>query len=131
MKITAKILALYIFLGSLLPGTDYGQFLHIEDLLQHVQLHKLEATQLGETFSWQHFVYDHFINPDHHEHSQHTDHSELPFHTIHTTVVVWASAATYLEVKPDLVPISAEQTYLNPFHLEGFQTRLIEPPSIG
>ena len=129
MKITAKILALYIFLGSLLPGTDYGQFLHIEDLLQHVQLHKQEAGQLGEIFSWQHFVYDHFINPDDHEHSQH---SELPFHTIHTTVVVvWASTAVHLEVKPDIAPILAEQTYLNPFHLEGFQTRLIEPPSIG
>lgn len=131
MKITAKILALYIFLGSLLPGTDYGQFLHIDDLLQHVQLHKLEAEQLGQTFSWQHFVYDHFINPDHHEHSQHTDHSELPFHTIHTTVVVWASAATYLEVKPILAPVLTEQTYLNPFHLKGFQSRLIQPPSIG
>ena len=131
MKLTAKLLALYIFIGSLLPGTDYGQFLHIGDLLQHAQLHKIEAEQQGQVFSWQHFVYDHFINPDHHEHSQHTDHSELPFHTVHSTVVVWASATTHLEINPLLVSTHQDQAYFNPFHLKGFHSRLIDPPSVS
>lgn len=129
MKITANILAFYIFMGSLLPGFDYGQFLHIQDLLQHIQVHKLEVTQLKQPFSLSHFIYDHFIDPDHHQHSKETDHSEMPFHTIHDTMVVWASSISQPEVTFSAVSIFQPQHFLNPFHLTGFHRTLIEPPS--
>ncbi|MEZ5040470.1 MAG: hypothetical protein R2828_11270 [Saprospiraceae bacterium] len=129
MKITAKFLAIYIFIGSLLPGSDYGQLLHVKDLLQHVQVHKLEGTQLGQAFSWNHFIYDHFINPDHHQHSKETDHSEMPFHTIHDTIVVWVSSLSQPEETSSAVIIFQPQYFHNPFHLTGFHRTLIEPPS--
>ncbi|MBX2875442.1 MAG: hypothetical protein KTR30_25220 [Saprospiraceae bacterium] len=130
MKITAILLAFYIFLGSLLPGTDYGQFLHIGDLIQHAQVHKLEAAQLGEEFSWKDFVYDHFINPDHHEHSDHTDHHELPFHVIHGTVLAWVDQAVDFPISIELPQVYDEKPYLNPFHLNGFQRLLKQPPAL-
>lgn len=128
MKLTAIVLAFYIFLGSLLPGTDYGQFLHISDLVQHVQVHRVEAAQLGQTFSWKQFVYDHFINPDHHEHSNQKDNHELPFHVIHGTVLVWVGDTIDLTTESDLPHFHEEKPYLNPFHLNGFQRSLKHPP---
>lgn len=130
MKLTALFLAFYIFLGSLIPGTDYGQFLHISDLVQHAQLHRLEAEELGQKFSWQHFIYDHFINPDHHEHSQHTDHSDLPFHAIHGTVMVWVVPISNWVSPAEILTVVAEKNYFNPFHLNGFQRLLKQPPAL-
>lgn len=134
MKLTALFLAFYVFLGSLIPGTDYGQFLHISDLVQHAQLHRLEAEQMGQSFSWQHFLYDHFINPDHHnDHHQHhspdTDHSDLPFHVIHGTVMAWVGQAANWIISPEVPHIADDNPYLNPFHLNGFQRLLKQPPA--
>jgi len=131
MKLTALLLAFYVFLGSLIPGTDYGQFLHIGDLVQHAQLHKFESEQLGQEFSWQHFLYDHYINPDHHEHSQHTDHSELPFHVIHGTILAWVGQTFNWTIPTELPIIDTEKPYFNPFHLNGFQRLLKQPPALA
>lgn len=131
MRIIAVLLAFYIFLGSLLPGTDYGQFLHIGDLVKHVQVHRIEAAQLGQAFSWKQFVYDHFINPDHHEHSDQKDNHELPFHVIHGTVLAWVGEALDLTTNIELPRFYDEKPYLNPFHLNGFQRSLKHPPAMA
>lgn len=131
MKLTAILLAFYIFLGSLLPGTDYGQFLRISDLVQHIEVHRLEAAQLGQVFSWKQFVYDHFINPDQHEHSNQKDNHELPFHVVNGTVLVWVGEPHDFTINFKLAQIHHEKPYFNPFHLNGFQRSLKQPPAIG
>ena len=128
MKLTALFLAFYIFLGSLIPGTDYGQFLHISDLVQHAQLHRIEADKLDQEFSWGSFLYDHFINPDHHEHSQPTDHSNLPFHVVHGTILAWVGQATSWMTQIEVPTLVDKKPYFNPFHLNGFQRLLKQPP---
>ena len=130
MKLTAILLAFYIFLGSLFPGTDYGQFLRISDLVQHIQVHRLEAAQLVQVFSWKQFVYDHFINPDQHEHPNQKDNHELPFHVVNGSVLVWVGETIDLTVNIKLPRIDYEKPYLSPFHLNGFQRSLKHPPAI-
>ncbi|NRB46946.1 MAG: hypothetical protein HRU41_04690 [Saprospiraceae bacterium] len=131
MKLTAILLAFYIFLGSLFPGTDYGQFLRISDLVQHIQVHRLEAAEVGQAFSWKQFVYDHFINPDQHEHSNQTDNHELPFHVVNGTVLVWVGEVIDLTVNTQSPQIHHDKAYFNPFHLNGFQRSLKQPPAIA
>ena len=62
MKLTAILLAFYIFLGSLFPGTDYGQFLRISDLVQHIQVHRLEAAE-AQDIAGQHAVARRAVDP--------------------------------------------------------------------
>ena len=78
LKLTANILAFYLLLGSFIPRTDFSQLLKLKDLQEHYQLHQLEAKLAGIEFTLQEFLYDHFIQPDGHEHEGEEDHESLP-----------------------------------------------------
>jgi len=67
-----------MFLGSLIPHSDYSQLLKLRELVDHYELHKLEAQVAGEEMSLYEFFHLHFIIGDEHEHHS-SDHEDLPF----------------------------------------------------
>lgn len=84
MKLIAQILALYFLLGSLLPGSDFSQLKKAHSVWEHYQLHQKLATGSGDEVSLIGFLYDHFLNPDSHQHEDGgKSHQDLPLKTVH------------------------------------------------
>ena len=111
MKLTANILAFYLLLGSFLPRTDFSQLLKLKDLQEHYQLHQLEAKLAGVAFTLQEFLYDHFIQPDGHDHEGENDHEGLPMSSCSSSVLM-AFAKMELEKTPsDLIVFSDSPSF--------------------
>jgi hypothetical protein len=80
MKTTALTLALYLLLGSLLPGADYGQLGKLPELAEHYRLHQQLAAAEGREVSFCQFLLEHFWQADSHDHGDEGDsHKDLPF----------------------------------------------------
>lgn len=73
MKATARLLALYFFLGSLLPGSDYSQLTRLHSLFEHYQDHQQWAAEQGQPMNFSAFLLEHFLDADGHEDSSHQD----------------------------------------------------------
>ena len=79
----AKFFSFYFLFGSLIPGTNFSDLVHIPDLLDHYQLHVEESAKLCEAYTLVRFINDHFINPDKHTQKDHDqDHKNLPLHNV-------------------------------------------------
>lgn len=131
MKITAIILACYLFVGSLIPNMDFSQLLHIPDHLEHFQIHQHEAEQLGDSFNLLDFL-QLFTSSDHSlEHDHSNDHSNLPCHTLHTSVLFFTIPVHNIVLHLTTVNATKEVVYQNNLYLTGFIPSLIQPPSLG
>lgn len=85
MKLTALTLALYLLLGSLMPGADYGQWGKWADALEHYQLHQQLAAEQGQELSFHDFLLEHFWNTDSHDHGDGgQSHQDLPLKHLHS-----------------------------------------------
>lgn len=79
MKLIAKILAFYFFLGSIFPNTDFSQLAKVFNLCEHFVEHKQEnKTDDGFTISVVSFLADHYSQCETHRHSSGNDHQNLP-----------------------------------------------------
>lgn len=83
MRVLAPLLALYMLLGSLFPGSDFSQLSRIPSLLDHFSQHRELAAQSDEQLSFLEFIQIHFYQTSKHadvpgEH----DHQNLPLQTI-------------------------------------------------
>lgn len=87
MKFLVYILLFQFSFGALIPKTDFNQFSKLPDLLDHYQLHAVEAQENGDDFSVLDFIYLHYISPDDHTHGEPFDHSKLPFKSINAIVL--------------------------------------------
>ena len=85
----ANFFSFYFLLGSLIPGTNFSDLIHIPDLVNHYALHMEEAALLNEDYSLLRFINDHFINPDKHTQGEHDqDHQDLPLRNIASSMFI-------------------------------------------
>lgn len=129
MKITAKILAIYLFIGSFFPRTDFSQLTKIPELVSHYQLHVHEANTLGGTYSIWDFINDHFINPDGHTHPG-TDnpHENLPFASVQSVVNFILEQVNTLQFSytPEF---SYTFSFIKKLYSSDFNKSIFHPPS--
>ena len=131
MKLTAQILAIYMFFGSLIPNSDFSQLAHIPDLIDHYELHLEETASLNIDFSFFEFLKIHFISPNDHQHEGTDGHKNCPFQSFCSslTFVFSISSINFSEVTPPFT--SRKLFYENAFYLNGFVTTEIPPPSFS
>ena len=125
-------MAFYLFLGSLIPRTDFSQLLHLADLAEHYQTHAEAAEVKGEEFSLHDFLCIHYFHPEKHEHEDESAHEQLPCHCFPTvSSLVLAMSDTRVST-PRILENSQEDahTYLNRFHLSGNPAILEHPPAV-
>jgi len=75
---------MYLFVGSLFPGMDFGQLAKLGNVLEHYTKHRAEGPpSVSAVASFVDFIWTHFIKPAAHD-GQHpgNDHQELPFQSI-------------------------------------------------
>ena len=128
MKPIAKILAIVFLLGSLLPRTDFSQLTKLKDLTDHFQLHVEVARLADQEVSLRKFLYDHFANPNSHQHPG-GEHQQLPLHSCSVSVL---AMAVFSETPPTLgieAPTSVSPVYLDQFHLDGYTLVIDHPPA--
>ena len=83
MRALAHLLALYMLLGSLFPGSDFSQLSRIPSLLDHFAQHREMAKQKDDQLSFLQFVRMHFYQTNQHEEdSGDHDHQELPLQSV-------------------------------------------------
>ena len=68
-----------MFVGSMIPNSDFSQLTRIPDMLEHYELHLEEIGDLDIEFTFWEFVKIHFITPDDHEHDDNDEHQNCPF----------------------------------------------------
>lgn len=73
-------MALYFFLGSFIPNTDFSQLTRIFNLVEHFQQHRQETDAAGESFSFNRFISEHYTQTNHHQHPNGHCHQKLPLH---------------------------------------------------
>ncbi len=73
-------MALYFFIGSIFPNTDFSQMTKIFNLVEHFNEHKKENEKKGESFSLVKFFAEHYTQTGHHNHSNGHCHQKLPLH---------------------------------------------------
>lgn len=78
MRIIALSMAVYLFLGSWFPQTDFSQWQKLGQLWAHYELHQEEAFEEGEALAFSAFLAQHFWQPDGHKHSDNGQHDDLP-----------------------------------------------------
>ena len=116
MKFLANILAIYLLLGSFIPRTDFSQLLKLKDLQEHYQLHQLEARLAGVDFTIHEFLYDHFVQPDGHEHEGEDDHEGLPMYSCPSSVLMAFANMDVEKMPSDLSVFSTTPSFENNFY---------------
>jgi len=76
-------LALYLLIGGLFPGMDFNQLVRTGVLFQHLQEHQIEANN-QEDITLLHFLWQHFLEVDSHQHDGGRGHADLPFQQINS-----------------------------------------------
>ncbi|GEM_PF-1381602 len=80
LKLTSYAMAGWMLIGSLFPRTDFSQLLRLRSLVDHYQLHQIEAQEGGRAYGWADFLWQHFWDCDSHQHPDQSAHDELPCH---------------------------------------------------
>ena len=62
-----------MFIGSLIPRSDFSQLMHISDLVGHYETHQKLAKQQNVDFDFLDFVKAHFLSSDNHQHENSED----------------------------------------------------------
>jgi hypothetical protein len=86
MRTTAWIVACYLGIGSLFPGSDFSQLPRLVQAYQHFALHVQEAKAEGNFFTALEFLRIHFLKPSAHRKTNHNHHN-LPFQSLDHIVV--------------------------------------------
>ncbi len=84
MRIMAVTLAIYMFLGSLFPQTDFSQLPKSVFAIQHFQQHLQEERASGEFESPWNFAVKHFFNLQDHAPGHEHEHSQLPYQSVNS-----------------------------------------------
>jgi len=129
LKFIATILAFYIFLGGLIPNSDFSQLTRIPDMMKHYQLHQEEIADLNIKISFWEFIKIHFISPGDHEGND--GHQNCPFQSFCSSTTFIFSSLSVLFFETTVVVISGNLSYENAFYLNGFITTEIHPPSLS
>ena len=117
-----------MFLGSLIPNSDFSQLKHIPDMIEHYELHIQETTQLNIDFSFWTFLKIHFVNPNGHVHEGNDSHKNCPFQSF-CSPLTFVFTASNLFSSEGIAPVSLEiLSYENAFYLNGFVSTEIQPP---
>lgn len=74
MRPAAFFLAVYFFIGSLMPASHWDELPRLINLISHFEHHEAES---GGTFSFADFIMLHYTD---NAHQDQEDHSKLPFH---------------------------------------------------
>lgn len=80
----ALTLAVYMFLGSLFPRTDFSQLQKFAFAIQHFHQHLQEERASGELESLWNFAVEHFFNPQDHAPGHEQEHSQLPYQSVNS-----------------------------------------------
>jgi hypothetical protein len=120
-----------MFVGSLIPNSDFSQLKHIPDLMAHYELHLEETAQLNIDFSVWSFLKIHFVNPNGHEHEGNDSHKNCPFQSF-CSPLTFVFSTSNLFFFERIAPFSLEiLSYENAFYLNGFVSTEIQPPSFS
>ena len=131
LKLLAQILAFYMFFGSLIPNSDFSQLTRVADMMEHFQLHQEEVVKLNVDFSFWEFLKIHFITPNDHEHDGNDDHQNCPFQSFCPSLNFVLSTDNTAFAEAVSTFIQEDLIYNNTFHLSGFVTTEIQPPSFS
>ena len=91
MLLLTRILLVYFSLGAFFPKGDFSQLLHLDDLIEHYTEHKEEALIIGETISFNKYLYLHFVGGENHSHDE-NDHEDLPFQSFSSSITFYFSS---------------------------------------
>jgi hypothetical protein len=123
----ANFFSIYFLLGSLIPGTNFSDLIHIPDMVDHYVLHVEEAALLDEDYSLLKFINDHFINPDEHKQSGHEhEHQNLPLHHVSSTLLITGEYAI-VEFPFSLAELNSQFCYI-PVEAPGCDKAIFQPP---
>ncbi len=118
-----------MFLGSLIPNSDFSQLKHIPDMIEHYEVHLEETAQLNIDFSLWEFLKIHFFTPNGHEHEEDDSHENCPFQTFCSSLTFVFSTSN-LFFSEEISPFTLEiLSYENAFYLNGFVSTETQPPS--
>lgn len=131
-KHIALFLSCYFLLGSLLPQMDFSQLTRLDTLQAHFLHHQEKAEANGESCSFAHFLYEHFIDFSSHEGPEHKDcHQDMPLNGINTTISFCLSLS-FQAISFDHIEGAAE---VPPFGsaspLPGYLSGVFQPPAFG
>lgn len=96
MKAMALTLAVYMFLGSLFPRTDFSQLPRLVFAFQHFNTHLQEERASGEFESLWDFAVKHFFNPTQHAPGHEKEHSQLPLQNVNAGIAFTLTPANWL-----------------------------------
>lgn len=128
MRALTHMLALYMLLGSLFPGSDFSQLSRIPSLLDHFAQHRQLAEQTEDQLSFLQFVHMHFYQTSKHADApgEH-DHQSLPLQSISVHLEFTYSVFSLPEICCPATETQSAFAYQAP---EGsnYATTLLQPP---
>jgi hypothetical protein len=126
MKVFAQFMALYFFLGSFFPWTDFSQLTKIPNVFKHYECHVEESVANGETSVFTDFLKEHFFSSMDQAHQDPTHH-QLPLKTINLDFQFVLSKVLPFQLK---MPILQKVNFFNIRTLLGadFSSSLFQPP---
>ena len=77
-----------MFIGGLIPKSDFSQLLNFSELLEHFADHQKEAKLKGDSINFLDFAFIHFFSPDQHQHDEPNEHDNLPFQSFQISIVM-------------------------------------------
>ncbi len=121
-------MAFYLGLGSLLPRTDFSQFLRLRALVEHYNCHLGEYDLAAGTASFWQFLTDHYTSPDGHRHPD-GSHHQLPLQQLSGGAVFSLPVA---ELLLPVRPLTSEEKFSpfteKSFRPTGFTGAVFRPP---
>ena len=120
-----------MFIGSLIPNSDFSQLTRVPDMLEHYELHQQEVMNLNIEISFWEFLKIHFITPDGHEHEGNDDHQNCPFQSFCSSITFALTTANFSFSEKQAPASQGKLSYLNAFYLNGFVSTEIQPPTIS
>lgn len=130
MRALAHMLALYMLLGSLFPGSDFSQLSRIPSLLDHFAQHREMANQKDDQLSFLQFVRMHFYQTNQHaDHSGEHDHQNLPLQSISLHLEFTISAFSLPEISCPFTETQSAFAYQAP-QGSNYAATFLQPPIV-
>ena len=120
---------IYFVLGSLSPGTDFEQLWHVAGAVEHYKMHMEEAKERGEKFTFSKFIYEHYVDPDSHTHSDDTAHDDLPIQHFHAPINFAIQGKPFLESNALILTMEQPIEFVPTYYSFLFGEGLYRPPS--